>query len=61
MKGLLKMIFKKKVFLIQWIEKESCKKREVGIFTRSKLKAMKFLFKEYAVGKILSVTEVKLF
>lgn len=55
------MIFKKKVFLIQWIEKESCKKREVGIFTRSKLKAMKFLFKEYAVGKILSITEVKLF
>ena len=55
------MIFKKKAFLIQWIEKESCKKREVGIFTRSKLKAMKFLFKEYAVEKILSVTEVKLF
>ena len=55
------MIFKKKVFLIQYIEKESYEKREVGIFTRSKLKAMKFLFKECAVEKILSITEVKLF
>ena len=55
------MIFKKKVFLIQWVGLETLKEHEVAIFTRSKYNAIKILFKKYKVSRILGVTEVKLF
>lgn len=55
------MNFKKRIFCINWVGAETLKEHETTILARSKYKAIKILFKQCKISRIISVTEVKLF